>query len=756
MKNKVIGAGILIFIFIASLLVSFAAEGKGSVTASLLNVRSGPGTNHSRIDQISRGTEVSIIKDENGWLQIRLPNNGLGWISGRYVNVLSTPETTSSSGVTGAETLQNVTGVINSSVVNVREQPTTDSSIVSRMTRGEQVTLREKKDDWYYINSGSTEGWVAGFLISVQGAPDTRTYYVNQDVVNLRSEPNLNAQIVTQLSKNASLTVQNQRGDWYSVTTSDQTQGWIAGWLISQADGSSVLKDQDSGTVTYPQNPDSAPSGVSSSGIKVNDDVVIKESVVNVRQGPGLSFNIITRVNEGQSFKVIDAENTWLKIRLSNGNVGWIADWLVFKKEDFKEAKRQDVTFDENNSVRISLGDGKFLVFRHTETLLEADIFPVSIEDYRLTKPTDTKIVIDFPELQLTPNTIHVNNYNIGTVDVETKKVTLNFKDKIDFRASYDRDKDAIAIRLTNYAENLAAVNRIAVSKSSDGFRLDIGSESEIIYESQRLSLNQIAFFIKGARLDLAGQNTFRQAVADGYEVRARQDSQDVVRVDLTFEYGSSIRVNKQGNGLSVDVGYPSGGPEGKIVVIDPGHGTIRPGGWVDPGAISPFNRVRELDVNIPISLKIEQYLKAEGVTVIMTHRGTTHRDLYDRANLANNENAHVFVSIHANAANNRAVQGVGVFYYAPDFMPEIYMQRLERQNLSKAILDEAVKATGRPVYGTFERNFAVTRETRMPSVLVETGFLTNQQEERMLTDPAFQDKMARGIANGILKFMDQ
>lgn len=756
MNRKIISAGIMLCIFVASLLIAVASDGKGTVNVSLLNVRSGPGTNHTRISQISRGTEVAVIKAENDWLQIRLSDNRTGWVSGQFINITTAPGQTTRSNLNGTEKLENMSGVINSTVVNVRQLPTTDSAAISRVSRGELVQLLERKDDWYYIKSGSIEGWVAGFLITVQGAPDTRTYYVNQSLVNLRSEPNLNAHIISQLTRNTPVTVKNQRGDWYNVTTADNKEGWIAGWLISQADGSSVLHDQSTGTVIYPQNPESKPSGVSESGIKINDTVVIKENVVNVRQGPGLTFSIVSRVNAGQTFTAIDAQGTWIKIRLSDGRVGWIADWLVFKREDSTTAQRQDITFDQNQTARISLGAGKFLVFNNTDAYLEADIFPVSIEDYRLSKPTERQIMLDFPELNLESKTVHVNQLNIASVIVEPKRVIINFSEKIDFRASYERDKEAIAIKLRNYAENLAVVNNIAVDQDSEGFVLNMRSDREIIYESQRLSLDQIAFFIKGARLDLNGQNTFRKSIAEGYEVSARQDSQDVVRVDLKFKYGSSIRVNLQRNNLAVTVGYPSAGPEGKIVVIDPGHGTIRPGGWVDPGAISPYNGVRELDVTVPISLKVEQYLQAEGVHVIMTHRGTTHRDLYDRANLANRENAYCFVSIHANAATNRAVQGVGVFYYAPEWMPEIYMQRLERQNLANAILDEAVKATGRPIYGIFEQNFAVTRETRMPSVLVETGFLTNQQEERLLVDPAFQDRMARGIANGILKFINQ
>ena len=84
------------------------------------------------------------------------------------------------------------------------------------------------------------------------------------------------------------------------------------------------------------------------------------------------------------------------------------------------------------------------------------------------------------------------------------------------------------------------------------------------------------------------------------------------------------------------------------------------------------------------------------------------------------------------------------------------YLCKDLKDRILQYILDEALKSTGRPSYGLFEDNFAVIRETRMPSVLVETGFLTNQQEEQLLSSPAFQDKIASGIAKGILKFLNQ
>ena len=258
MKKHTGIALLLLAIFILSLGVAIADDGKATVTTSGLNVRSGPGTTHSRITQLPKGTVVPVVKIEKGWAQIRLTQGSLGWVSTQYLQVTSQPGsgagagsasgTTSSAGagspgvnVSAPATGTLGTGVINSTAVNVRKDPTTESQALGQLARGELVQLLEKRGDWYRVKTGKIEGWVAGFLITVQGGTaDPRIYYVNQNLVNLRSAPNLNAQVLAQLTRNTPLTVSNQNGDWYQVKTQAGQEGWIAGWLISQADGSSV------------------------------------------------------------------------------------------------------------------------------------------------------------------------------------------------------------------------------------------------------------------------------------------------------------------------------------------------------------------------------------------------------------------------------------------------------------------------------------------------------------------------------------
>ena len=137
MNKNIRKAFVLLFIFSIILVLSIAADGKGTVNTATLNIRSGPGTNYNNIGQLSRGSEVSIVKIENNWIQIRLPQ-GLGWVSSEYVTVSSKPtvDPVSPTVVAGGEALTNRSGVINSTVVNVRKDPGTESPSIGQLSRG--------------------------------------------------------------------------------------------------------------------------------------------------------------------------------------------------------------------------------------------------------------------------------------------------------------------------------------------------------------------------------------------------------------------------------------------------------------------------------------------------------------------------------------------------------------------------------------------------------------------------------------------
>jgi N-acetylmuramoyl-L-alanine amidase len=203
---------------------------------------------------------------------------------------------------------------------------------------------------------------------------------------------------------------------------------------------------------------------------------------------------------------------------------------------------------------------------------------------------------------------------------------------------------------------------------------------------------------------------------------------------------------------VTVSTNVREGILSGRIITLDPGHG-VWSDGLLDPGAQSPALGMWEKDVNLDVTLKLKAILEDLGATVWTTHSGTTNMTLYGRASVANQNASHIFVSIHANASDNTALNGHSVFFYAPVTDSRLSIQRPLRQALAKCIQDSMTRSVGRADLGVKENSFVVLRETNCPSVLVETAFLSNAEEELLLAQGAFRQQLAEAIAAGIVSY---
>ncbi|HXI17998.1 MAG TPA: N-acetylmuramoyl-L-alanine amidase [Chloroflexota bacterium] len=196
----------------------------------------------------------------------------------------------------------------------------------------------------------------------------------------------------------------------------------------------------------------------------------------------------------------------------------------------------------------------------------------------------------------------------------------------------------------------------------------------------------------------------------------------------------------------------------GLTVALDPGHGGR------DPGAL--YHGLHESEVNLSIALATRPLLQQAGARVVLTRErdtlvgpadGTITQDLEARAQVANRAGAHLFVSIHANVHSDGDVAGAITFYgveqgYAGDqrrSAREVELSRL----LGDAIQRGVVSRTGEIDRGVRPATFWVLGATSMPSVLLESGFLTNVTEARNLADPAFRRRIAEGVAAGIIAY---
>jgi N-acetylmuramoyl-L-alanine amidase len=182
-----------------------------------------------------------------------------------------------------------------------------------------------------------------------------------------------------------------------------------------------------------------------------------------------------------------------------------------------------------------------------------------------------------------------------------------------------------------------------------------------------------------------------------------------------------------------------------RVIIIDAGHGGR------DPGVVSASG-ILEKDINLAVALQLQMLLENGGAYVIMTRAdddalgGNKTEDMNRRRIIADEAQADIFISIHQNAYASPNVRGAQAFYYGDsengkllaEFLQEQFKTYLDRDNRRVAAANQ---------------QYYVLRRTKIPSVLVECGYLTNPNESNLLTTEEYQNKVAWAIYMGILNY---
>ena len=191
-----------------------------------------------------------------------------------------------------------------------------------------------------------------------------------------------------------------------------------------------------------------------------------------------------------------------------------------------------------------------------------------------------------------------------------------------------------------------------------------------------------------------------------------------------------------------------------RSIFLDPGHGGS------DPGAVS--GGVREKDLTLSVYNKVSSKLASLGYTVLTSRNVDKYVDLVDRAEQANNANADMLLSIHFNAGGQGVARGIETYYYQSqeDRVPKINKEthnnseRLERsRKLANKVQQNLLYQTGANDRGVKRASFTVLRETSIPSILVELGFIDNPEERNKIKTNEYQERLANGIVDGIVAY---
>jgi len=178
------------------------------------------------------------------------------------------------------------------------------------------------------------------------------------------------------------------------------------------------------------------------------------------------------------------------------------------------------------------------------------------------------------------------------------------------------------------------------------------------------------------------------------------------------------------------------------LIILDPGHGGD------DEGA--KVHYFMEKRLTLMTTLLVRKYLEEMGYRVIMTRSKDVFIPLHRRVSIANKTKAVLFASIHYNSSPSIEAHGIEVFYHRGSDAKRLK----ESHKLASSVLGELISCTTAHSRGVKSGNFHVIRETSMPAILVEGGFMTNQEERTNLRDKRYLEKVAKGIALGIDKYL--
>jgi N-acetylmuramoyl-L-alanine amidase len=412
-------------------------------------------------------------------------------------------------------------------------------------------------------------------------------------------------------------------------------------------------------------------------------------------------------------------------------------------------------------------------------------------------------IQIDLPDANLPSSlvsqTLSVNQYGVSKIQfVQTstspssaRLVLTVSEDSPNWRVVYNRLGGLILFpdgRLENFQSNVPSPtpSPIRMTNPSSSQLPTIGSvqltnnNTQLLIQadrgiqgSGRWNSSLGAYEIRIPNADLSPQ--FRGPQLDRnspiYQLKVRQeDNQTVVLLvqpSVGVSFGNllqpsgpmlvlevqSVRATTSSNPISLP-SYPTTSPppfdpnpteslptarNGRVlVVIDPGHG------GKDPGAIG-LGGIQEKDIILPISQMLAQLLEKSGLQVMLTRNSDYFVSLQGRTQMANRVGADLFVSIHANSmGKGRAdVSGLEVYYFGD-------------RRLADTIQKNILKSVDIRDRGVRKARFYVLRTSKMPSTLVEVGFVTGNEDAAKLTNPAYQQQMAEAIARGVLEFIQR
>ncbi len=309
-----------------------------AVTTANVNFRAQASASSTLIGALPKGLELNVYAQENGFSLTEV-NGTAGYVSNTYLKITPVSDTPEPPESEPDGNTVVAYGVVNSSTLNFREQPTTNGKILAKLTKGNVVNIYGyvQNSTWYYCNANGVDGYVSAQYITLTGTPDTSDSpgtpnnnstpvitpenaapvsgtigTVTESEIALRSNPSTSrGTVIATIKKNTQVAVVGQSGSYYAVQVND-LQGYVSKNDVKLSSGNSSNNSGGTGG--------SSTATVSGPGTMI--------ASANFRKGPGTNYDAIKMLAKGAKLTVLALENDWYKVDV-NGTTGYISKAYV-------------------------------------------------------------------------------------------------------------------------------------------------------------------------------------------------------------------------------------------------------------------------------------------------------------------------------------------------------------------------------------------------------------------------------------------
>lgn len=562
-----------------------------------------------------------------------------------------------------------------------------------------------------------------------QSAASEETAVVTGTAINVRSGPSLDFAAFTRVNQGDRLPVLDKFYSWYYVNLPNGANGWVSGELvrIEQA----------------------TPPELSSGN---GPTIMINADGVNIRSGPGTSYEIVERASYGQHYSVMETSGDWYKVWLGT-STGWVANWLVARNTNTTSAPSQttpppaaSTQLPAQTGEKIAVVTGSQVNVRSGPGTANAlagnvnkgDELPVLAQNgdwYQVELPAGKTgwvagWLVSLRTTTTVPEQVPPAN-SVGNAGPQTGSDVSRGGEE---RVSDDQSGKALTLQVRE--TNGETIVDVVADLPFEYDAFTLSGPDRLVVDLKGVAMGELP-----AKTDV-NSKTVKQIRAGHY-----QREPDITRLVFDLSGGAQYVTNHSGDkkSLNVETYIPtiSGSYAGTTIAVDAGHGSP------DPGAMGK-NGTKEKDVTLDIAKRTKRLLEAKGARVIMIRSGDADVGLEERAERANNAGADIFVSIHVNAHTDASIGGTMTYIYNGNGKTSDTSRIQESNKLARYVQAELLKNLDLRDGGVRSANFVVLRSTKMPAILAELAFISNAAEEKLMQTDNFRNKSAEAIVNGI------